>query len=181
MNEENEWDKITDADAVEGPIERVMKEEIVEAFKYLKIGKAPVPTEVYAEMILASGEVGIRVLMELCHRILDGRRMLEDRATSVANPISKRKRDIKNCGMYMDVKLLEHAMKMVEKILEKRLRKILKIDDMQFGFTPGKGTIDAVFILKRIKEEYIAKQKKLCMCLAYMEKLFDRVPRKVVE
>ena len=46
MNEKNECDQI--ADAVEGPIERVMREEIMEAFRYLKIGKAPGPTEVYA-------------------------------------------------------------------------------------------------------------------------------------
>ena len=83
MDEENEWDQI--ADAVEGPIERVMREEIMEAFKYLKIGKTPGPTEVYAEMILASGDVGIRVLMELCQRILDGKGMPEDWATSVCD------------------------------------------------------------------------------------------------
>ena len=39
MNEENEWDQI--ADTVVGPIVRVMREEIMEAFNYLKIGKAP--------------------------------------------------------------------------------------------------------------------------------------------
>ena len=32
MNEENEWDQI--ADTIEGPIERVMREERMEAFKY---------------------------------------------------------------------------------------------------------------------------------------------------
>ena len=36
-------------------------------------GKVAGSTEFYAEMILASGDVGIRVLMELCHRILDGK------------------------------------------------------------------------------------------------------------
>ena len=34
MIEENEWDQITDADTVEGPIERVLKEEIMVAFKH---------------------------------------------------------------------------------------------------------------------------------------------------
>ena len=87
MNEENEWDQIADADAVQGSIERVMTEEIMEAFKYLKIGKAPGPTEAYAEMILASGGVVIRVSMELCLRILDRIGMPEDWATSVAIPI----------------------------------------------------------------------------------------------
>ena len=44
-----------------------MREEIMEALKYMKIRKAPKPMEDYAEMILASGDVGIRALHELCH------------------------------------------------------------------------------------------------------------------
>ena len=89
MNEENEWDQI--ADTVEGKIERVMREEIMEALKHLKIGKAPGPTEVYEEMILASEDVGMRVLMELCQRKIDGGEMQEDWATTVAIPILKEK------------------------------------------------------------------------------------------
>ena len=49
MNEENEWDQISDADTVEGPIKRVMLEELMETFKHLKIRKAPGPSEVYKE------------------------------------------------------------------------------------------------------------------------------------
>ena len=71
----------------------------MELFKYLKIGKAPGPTEVYAEMIPASGEVGVRVLMELFQIILDGERMPEDWATSVAIPIFDGRGDVMNCGM----------------------------------------------------------------------------------
>ena len=62
------------------------------AFKHLKIGKASEPTEVYAEMILVSGDVGFGALMELCHRTLDGKGMPEDWATSVVIPIFERKR-----------------------------------------------------------------------------------------
>ena len=47
------------------------------------------------------------------------------------------------------------------KIVEKVLEKIVAIDDMQFDFMPGKGTIDAVFNLRHIQEEYLAKQMKL--------------------
>ena len=73
----------------------------------------------YAEMILASGDAGIRALMKLCHRMLDENGMPEDRATCVVIPILKGKVDIMNCGMYGGVKLLEHAMKIVEKVLMK--------------------------------------------------------------
>ena len=86
-----------------------------------------------------------------------------------------------NCGMYRGAKLLEHAMKIVEKVLENRLRKTVTTDLMQFCLMPGKGTIDAVFILRTIREEYLAKQKKLHMHIVDMEKAFNRVPRKVME
>ena len=40
-----------------------------------------------------------------------------------------------NCGVYRGVKLLEHAMKIVEKVLEKRMRHMVKVDEMQFGLS----------------------------------------------
>ena len=72
-------------------------------------------------------------------------------------------------------------MKIVEKVLERRMRRMVKVDEMQFGFMPGKGTIDAVFILRRLQEEYLDKEKKLYMCFVDLEKAFDRVPKRVLE
>ena len=62
-------------------------------------------------------------------------------------------------GIYCrGVKLLEHAMKVVEKMLERRLKRVVKKDKMQVDFMLGKGMIDAVFIL-RLQEEYLDKEK----------------------
>ena len=78
--------------------------------------------------------------------------------------------------------IIKHAMKIVDKALENTFRKIVTMDDMQFGLVPGKRTVDTVFILKRIQKEYIAKEKKLYMCFADEKNTtFNRVPRKVVE
>ena len=41
-------------------------------------------------------------------------------------------------------------MNVVKKVLEKRLRRIVSVDEIQFGFMPERGTIDAVFILRRM-------------------------------
>ena len=95
-------------------------------------------------------------------------------------PIYKGKGSVMECGSYRGVKLLEHGMKVIERVLEKRLREIIKIDDMQFGFMPGKGTVDAIFITRRMQECHIDKRKKLFMCFVDLEKAFDRVPRAVI-
>ena len=72
-------------------------------------------------------------------------------------------------------------MKVVERLLEKRLRRLVKVDQMQLGFMPGKSTVDAIFILSRIQESYLEKNRKLFICFVDLEKAFDRVPRKVIE
>ena len=41
--------------------------------------------------------------------------------------------------------------------------------------------MDAIFIVRRMQEEYQKKNKKLHMCFVDMEKAFDRMPRKVME
>ena len=63
-------------------------------------------------------------------------------------PIYKGKRDPLECGSYRAIKLLEHGMKILEKVLEARIRQIVELDEMQFGFTSGRGTTDALFIVR---------------------------------
>ena len=52
---------------------------------------------------------------------------------------------------------------------------------MQYGFMPGRGTIDAIFILRQLQEKYLGKKKCLYYCFVDLEKAFDSVPRKVIE
>ena len=86
-----------------------------------------------------------------------------------------------DCGAYTGVKLLEHAMKIVNRVLENRIRGLVTIDGMQFGFMPEKGTTHALFVLKRMQEKFQEREKKLYMCFVDLEEAFDRVPRKVME
>ena len=181
MNVENEWGQMAKADMVEGPVEKVTYEKVMKAMNRMKLGKAAGPSEINMDMIKASGEFGVGVLKKLCQRVLDGKSMPEEWKTSVVVPIFQGKGDMMDCGVCRGVKLLEHAMKIVERVQEKRIGELVKVDDMQFGFMPGKGTTDALFILRRMQEEFRGREKKLYMCFVDLEKAFDRVPRKVMK
>jgi len=52
-------------------------------------------------------------------------------------------------------------MKVVETIFEHRIQQQISIHDMQFGFMKGKGTTNAIFIVRQIEEKFRAKGKKL--------------------
>ena len=47
--------------------------------------------------------------------------MPDEWQTSVLVPIFKGKEDVKNCNTYRGVKLIEHVMKIVERVLERRI------------------------------------------------------------
>jgi len=68
----------------------------------------------------------------------------------------------------------------LEKIFEHRILQQIEIDDMQFGFMKGKGTTDAIFMARRMQENFRVKGKKLYFGFVDLEKAFDRVPREVI-
>jgi len=64
-------------------------------------------------------------------------------------------------------------------VFERRIREKVKIDAMQFGFMPGKGTTDAIFTVWQMLEKYGCKGKTLYFAFVDLDKAFDRVPREV--
>ena len=71
MNKENKWGHTVKSDVVEGSVEKVARNEIVEAMQKVKSGKATEPSAVSVVMIAASDKIGVKVMMELCQRVLD--------------------------------------------------------------------------------------------------------------
>ena len=78
MNEKNEWDHMVETDVVEGPVEKVARNEIVEAMQRTKLYKETGPSEVSFEMIVASGKIGVKVMIKLRQCVLDGRGMPDE-------------------------------------------------------------------------------------------------------
>jgi len=71
-------------------------------------------------------------------------------------------------------------MKVVERIFKHRIQQQIDIDDLQFGFMKGKGTSNAIFIVRQMQGKFRTKGKKLYFAFVDLEKAFDRVLREVI-
>ena len=161
-NEEFQWNKETlpAADATEGPCEKITTAEVQAAIKKMKWSKAAGPSGVVSDMLKAAGEAGIIWVTDLCNAVVRDGRIPEDWCKSWMVNVYKGKGNALECGSYRGIRLLEHVMKILERVVEARVRKVVKIDDMQFGFMAGKGTTDAIFIVRQLQEKYRAKKKR---------------------
>jgi len=182
LNEEFEWNKasLESADVVCGPSEEITTAEVRAAIKQSKSGKASGPGGVVMEMLKAAGEVGVEWVTDLCNAIVSEGKIPSDWKKSWMVNVYKGKGDALECGSYRGIKLLDHVMKVLERIIEKKVRDRVSIDDMQFGFRPGRGTTDAIFIVRQVQEKFVNKKQDLWMAFVDLEKAFDRVPREVV-
>ena len=64
-------------------------------------------------------------------------------------------------------------------VLDRRLHKTVTDNEMQFAFMSNGGIFDAVFILRKLQEEYHATGKKLYMCFVDLDKALDSAKQSV--
>ena len=59
------------------------------------------------------------------------------------------------------------------------IKQVVSVDDSKFGSVPGRGTTDAIFVVRQLRE-YLSTNKRFYMAFVDLEKAFDGVPRKVI-
>ncbi|KAK3541761.1 hypothetical protein QTP86_003520 [Hemibagrus guttatus] len=178
MNEENEREKrVEGVNSVEQKVDKIRKDEVRKALKRMKNGKAVGPDNIPVEVWKCLGEAAVEFLTSLFNRVLESERMPEEWRRSVLVTIFKNKGDVQSCSNYRGIKLMSHTMKLWERVVEARLRKVVEICEQQYGFMPRKSTTDAIFALRILMEKYREGQRELHCVFVDLEKAYDRVPR----
>ena len=84
------------------------------------------------------------------------------------------------CSNHRGIKLTEYGLKVLERILDERFRDIVKTGKQQYGFIRGRGTVDALFIVRQLQEKGLEGNQKLYCAFVDHEKAWERIPREVV-
>ena len=154
----------------------LLEEEIVGVMRNLKKGKSPGHDEITIEMILASGNFGLRKIVELANKIYNTGYIPKEMYRSIFIAIPKKPNAVE-CSLHRTISLMSIITKIILRVILNRLKRKIKpeIGEEQYGFMEGKGTRNAIFNMRMITERAIEVQKEVFMCFIDYEKAFDKV------
>ena len=146
----------------------------------MSLEKAAGFSGIVAEMLKAAGSSGVTIIRDLIENIIFENCIPSKWQESHIVSVHKGKGDALNRSNYRGLKLIDQIMKVLERVVEGFIRQRVVINDMQCGFMQGRGTTDAIFILRQLQEKHLVPGKPLYLALIDLEKAFDRVPREVI-
>jgi hypothetical protein len=170
---EVEPEEEVDADE-KGPY--ILQTEVEKAIKEMKIKKATGDDDVPGDVFKLFGEGGLRIMTKLIKTICETGEWPKD-FTEVKMIAFKKKQQATKCSDHRTINLIAHTTKIVAKILRRRIEKKIKdvLEEDQFGFRRGKGTRDAIGVLRIISERTLEIDEELSVCFIDWQKAFDRV------
>ena len=81
------------------------------------------------------------------------------------------------CSEHRTISLISHTVTIIAKILRRRIERKFEdvLGEYQFGFRRGKGTRDAIGMMRIIAERTLEIDEELCICFIDWQKAFYRV------
>ena len=153
LNAEFDWvpNHLSDESPVEGPPIPITSDMVKKAISQMKAGKAPGPSGTVVEMIRAAGDTGASMIRDLAAAIIRDGKVPSDWEQSFLVCLYKGNGDALDRGNYHGLKLTEQVMKVLERLVDGLIGQVVSVDDSQFGFVPGRGTTDAIFVIRQVQ------------------------------
>ena len=141
-------------------------DEVEAAVKKLKHCKAAGVDNITVEEVQAATQgTGMMILHKLCQAIWEQEKLPSDWKRSVIIPIHKKK-DKLDCSNYRGISLLCHSSKVFSSILLRRIKNRTEeiLSEAQAGFRANRSTIDQIFVLRQLAEQYEEFGRELYVC-----------------
>ena len=153
-----------------------MREEVENTIKTMKTGKATGPDMISTEMMQALEGIELDAITKMLNTIYDTGEIPKEMLQSIFIVLPK-KQGATECEQHPTISLMSHMTKILLRIIMKRIRNKVytEIADNQCGFIEGKGTANAIYILRQIIERTLKVNKDLYVCFIDYTKAFDRV------
>ena len=158
LNVECYWDQdhLSYQPPMEGLPIPITINKVKKAISQMKAGKAPGPSGMVVEMTRATGDMGASMIRDLSAAIIRDGKIPSDWEQGFIVCLYKGKGDALERVNYRGLKLTEQVMKVLERIVDGLIRQLVSIDDSQFGFVPGRGTTDAIFVVRQLQKKCLA-------------------------
>ena len=156
----------------------ITEDEIKKSIRKMKKKKAPGFDSITMEVVNAGGDKMVQMLGKIFNKIWDSEKTPKDFSRMIVTPVHK-KGDRHSPQNYRAIALLAIPGKIFLRILLERMKEKMnnKLRESQYGFRPGRGTVDAVFIVRQIIEK--AKEKNIPLYFHFIDfkAAFDTVWR----
>ena len=155
------------------PITRTSIEYVL---KGMPMRKALGPDDITTEMIVEAGGRGVTEITNLVNMMYSDGRFPGLMYKSIFITIPKVKGKAK-CEKHCTISLMSHVTKLDLRVIMNRPRgrRLSEISEVQYGFMPDRSTGNAIFVLRRLVERMIEKQKYVYVCFIDCSKAFDTV------
>ena len=111
------------------------------------------------EIIRAAGDTGATMIRDLAIAIIRDGKVPIDWEQSFIVCLYNGNGNALDRGNYRGLKLITQVMKVTERIADILIRQVVTIDESEFGFVPGRGTTDAIFVVRQLQTKYLVVGK----------------------
>ena len=145
-----------------GPAPFITADMVLSSVQKMKLGKSPGGSNIIAEISKASPDQCNQLIPVLINAIVKEGKVPEEFNNRYMVSLFKGKGSTLQRGNCRGLKLTDHMLKLMERVTEKITRECIVIDNMQFGFMPGRGQLMLSSLSDNFRKRFWTKKPLFC-------------------